>query len=57
MKVCFLCIALALGVDAQITRESLENSQQDGNSWASYGRNYFGWRYSPLAQIKASNVA
>jgi alcohol dehydrogenase (cytochrome c) len=57
MKLFFLFIVAALGLGAQITKESLVNSQQDADSWISYGRNYFGWRYSPLTQISAANVA
>jgi alcohol dehydrogenase (cytochrome c) len=57
MKVCFFGLVLALGIHAQITKEALVNSQQEANSWISYGRNYFGWRYSPLTQISTANVA
>ena len=32
-------------------------AQTDPNSWVSYGKNYAGWRYSPLQQISAANVA
>jgi hypothetical protein len=32
-------------------------AQSDPNSWVSYGKNYAGWRYSPLTQINTANVA
>jgi alcohol dehydrogenase (cytochrome c) len=46
-----------MAAQAQVTSKALIDAQQDANTWISYGKNYFGWRYSPLAQITASNVA
>jgi alcohol dehydrogenase (cytochrome c) len=50
-------LAVSLAAQAQVTSEALAKAQQDPNSWLSYGKNYFGWRYSPLTQITTSNVA
>src|SRR5204863_2968136 len=52
----WIVIAAALAGAAPVTYESLTKAQQDPNSWLSYGKNYFGWRYSPLSQITTSNV-
>jgi alcohol dehydrogenase (cytochrome c) len=52
-----MLVAVALVAGAQVTSETLTKAQQDPNSWLSYGKNYFGWRYSPLTQINAANVA
>ena len=35
----------------------LLNAQDNPSAWLMYGRNYAGWRYSPLAQINDSNIA
>jgi glucose dehydrogenase len=35
--------------------EAAMQAQQVPNSWISYGKNYLGWRYSPLAQITMAN--
>ena len=47
----------ALAANAQVTNDALVHAQQDPNTWLSYGRNYQGWRFSPLQQITAANVA
>jgi alcohol dehydrogenase (cytochrome c) len=51
--VVFACLMGA----APVTFETLKNAQSDPASWLSYGKNYYGWRYSPLAQIDTKNVA
>ncbi len=47
----------AIAAAAPVTFEQLTKAQQDAASWLSYGKNYFGWRYSPLAAINTTNVA
>ena len=42
---------------APVTFETLKKAQEDSASWLSYGKNYYGWRYSPLAQINTRNIA
>ena len=34
-----------------------ELNEKDPNTWTAYGKNSYGWRYSDLRQINASNVA
>ena len=53
----WILIAVAMAGAAPVTYETLTKAQQDPNSWLSYGKNYFGWRYSPLTQINATNVS
>ena len=55
----FLHVALlgTLAWGASVTFEQLTKAQSDPASWLSYGKNYFGWRYSPLDQINTKNVA
>src|ERR1700733_1808172 len=55
-KIWWVLVAVSLAAQAQVTPDNLTKAQQDPNSWISYGKNYFGWRYSPLAQITTSNV-
>ena len=47
----------AFTANAQVSNEALVHAQQDPNTWLTYGRNYRGWRYSPLAQITGANIA
>ena len=60
-KLGWILLAATLAAQAQVTApvttETLTKAQQDPNSWLSYGKNYFGWRYSPLTQITTANVA
>src|SRR5579864_5001307 len=56
-KIVWVLAAVSMAAQAQVTSEALAKAQQDPNSWLSYGKNYFGWRYSPLTQITTSNVA
>jgi len=56
-RIGWIFVAVSLAAQAQVTSETLTKAQQDPNSWLSYGKNYFGWRYSPLTQITTSNVA
>jgi alcohol dehydrogenase (cytochrome c) len=45
-------------IDTKTLSEArLLKAQDDPAAWLMYGRNYAGWRYSPLAQINAGNVA
>ena len=60
---CRLLILLALlscaatGEAQPITTAQLENAANDNSSWLSYGRDPFGQRFVPLAQISPANVA
>jgi alcohol dehydrogenase (cytochrome c) len=56
-KIIWMLMAASLAAEAQMGPDAQMRAQQDPNSWISYGKNYFGWRYSPLAQITAANVA
>jgi alcohol dehydrogenase (cytochrome c) len=40
-----------------VTASYLLEAGQDERSWPMYSRTYSGWRFSPLSQINASNVA
>jgi alcohol dehydrogenase (cytochrome c) len=51
-----LGIAGLIALGAEITEEKLRNAQSDPETWLSYGKNYYGWRYSDLRQINAANV-
>jgi alcohol dehydrogenase (cytochrome c) len=42
---------------AWLNEKRLLTAQDDPTTWLMYGRNYAGWRYSPLKQINAGNVA
>ena len=57
MKIVGWALVLASVAGAAVTFETLKNAHEDASSWLSYGRNYAGWRYSPLAQINTTNVA
>jgi len=52
-----LIFAAAAAITAAITSDKLRQAQSDPNTWLSYGKNYYGWRYSPLAEITPANVA
>ena len=48
---------VAVSVQAQnVTTEVLENAQQHGDRWVTYGRNYGAWRFVPDDQINRDNV-
>ena len=42
---------------AWLNEKRLRAAQDDPSTWLMYGRDYAGWRYSPLEQINAANVA
>ncbi len=50
-------LVAASALPAQISFDTLKAAQQDAGSWLGYGKNYFGWRHSPLTQINRGNVA
>ncbi len=56
MKIITWTLAVAWLAGGAVTFENLKNAHDDPSSWLSYGRNYAGWRYSPLAQINTTNV-
>ena len=52
-----LWIALTISVaHAQVSWERLQNVQKEPQNWLTYGGTYKAWRYSPLDQIKRSNI-
>ena len=54
----FVAFALlaALAAQGQITHNRLLNADKEPQNWLTYGGNFSGQRYSPLAQITAGNV-
>ncbi len=53
-----LTAASPASIDTKTLSEvRLLKAQDDPAAWLMYGRNYAGWRYSPLTQINAGNVA
>ncbi|HLH38426.1 MAG TPA: PQQ-dependent dehydrogenase, methanol/ethanol family [Bryobacteraceae bacterium] len=57
MKRLLWIFVAAFAANAQVTNDALVHAQQDPDTWLTYGRNYQGWRFSPLAQVTAANVA
>ncbi|PYT22178.1 MAG: PQQ-dependent dehydrogenase, methanol/ethanol family [Acidobacteria bacterium] len=39
-----------------VTDEHLRKAQSDPSTWLTYGKNYFGWRYSEIDEINTQNV-
>jgi alcohol dehydrogenase (cytochrome c) len=56
-KLGWMIVLAYLNGAAPVTFETLKKAQDDPASWLSYGKNYYGWRYSPLGQINAGNIA
>jgi alcohol dehydrogenase (cytochrome c) len=56
-KLAWILAAASLAAAPLVTFETLKKAQDDPASWLSYGKNYYGWRFSPLAQIDTKNVA
>lgn len=53
-----LCCGAALPLESQeVTAARIERAAAEPQNWLTYGGNYQAWRYSPLAQIDASNVS
>jgi alcohol dehydrogenase (cytochrome c) len=52
-----LACSCARAAAQPITSAQLENAGRDTSSWLSYGRDPFGQRFVPLAQITPANVA
>src|SRR5262245_24030405 len=48
---------MAVAAAAQVPYDRIRNADREPGNWLTYSRNYNGQRYSPLDQIKASNVA
>lgn len=55
--VAWILAGASLAAAPLVTFENLKKAQDDPASWLSYGKNYAGWRFSPLAQIDTKNVA
>lgn len=55
-RLVWLPVLASLIAGAPVTFETLKKAQEDPSSWLSYGKNYYGWRYSPLAQIHTKNI-
>ena len=49
-----LSVAIAAST---VTDQQLRDAQADAASWLTYGKNYQGWRYSPLAEINTTTVS
>jgi len=58
MRILFLISIAALAARAAgpVSEADLKGAQADATTWLMYGKNYSGWRYSPLNQIHAGNV-
>ena len=56
MTAALLLVTLAV-VAAGITDKRLQNAQADPATWLTYGKNYYGWRYSSLAEINTATVS
>jgi alcohol dehydrogenase (cytochrome c) len=56
-RLVWLVAAASLVAAAPVTFETLKRAQEDPDTWISYGKNYAGWRYTPLSQIDAKTVA
>ena len=46
-----------VGRTAPVSSDDLLRAQADAGEWLMYGRDYRNWRYSPLDEITAANVA
>jgi glucose dehydrogenase len=49
-----LCAAIAAST---VTEQQLLDAQADAATWLTYGKNYQGWRFSPLAEINTATVS
>lgn len=47
----------ALAAGAQVTEERIRRADSEPGNWLTYSRTYKSWHYSPLDEIKTSNVA
>ncbi|HUK16391.1 MAG TPA: PQQ-dependent dehydrogenase, methanol/ethanol family [Bryobacteraceae bacterium] len=56
-KLVWILAVASVAAAPPVTFETLKKAQEDPASWLSYGKNYYGWRFSPLAQINAGTVA
>jgi alcohol dehydrogenase (cytochrome c) len=56
ITVCFLSLLSAAAEPVSITDDMLLNAATEPNNWITYGRDYANSRFSPLAQIDASNA-
>jgi alcohol dehydrogenase (cytochrome c) len=52
-----LLVGLVLPATAQVSFERIRNAEKEPANWLTYSGNYSGYRYSPLKQITALNVA
>src|SRR5260370_15112987 len=51
-----LCALLASAAAAQVSFERIVQADKEPGNWLTYSRNYQGHRFSPLAEINATNV-
>src|SRR5258708_13207348 len=51
-----VCAVLASAAAAQVSFERIVQADKEPGNWLTYSRNYQGHRFSPLAEINATNV-
>ena len=56
-RLAWIVAAASFAAAPPVTFETLKRAQEDPDTWISYGKNYAGWRYSPLSQIDTKTVA
>jgi alcohol dehydrogenase (cytochrome c) len=57
-KIAVLLTVLSAAIAAStVTEQQLREAQADAATWLTYGKNYQGWRYSPLAEINTTTVS
>ena len=54
--VLYLVLNLPLLHAAEVTSQRLLEADKEPHNWLTYGGTYKAWRYSPLDQIKRSNI-
>jgi alcohol dehydrogenase (cytochrome c) len=53
-----LLMVLSAAIAAStVTEQQLRDAQADAATWLTYGKNYQGWRFSPLAEINTNTVS
>ncbi len=50
-------VMLAAFAATAVTDQQLRDAQADAATWLTYGKNYQGWRYSPLNEINTATVS
>jgi glucose dehydrogenase len=52
-----LMVLSATFAASTVTEQQLRDAQADAATWLTYGKNYQGWRFSPLAEINTNTVS